>query len=108
MAPITADVDVARLDDMVSGQHAGTFDDVAQFAHVARPIVTAKLVDRGRTEVLVRTPGRGGEREEMLSQRPNVRCPLAQGRNGHRDYVETIVEVFAEFYGRNQLRQIVM
>jgi hypothetical protein len=76
---------------------AGALDDVAQLAHVARPVVVAQAV-----ELLLRhlegAPGRELAREVIDEQR-DVVGPLAQRRNGHPHDGEAVVEILAEPFG---------
>ena len=73
------------------------FDDIAQLADVAGPIICLQrghgfIGDGRRTQALL---GRI-TREEAVRERRNVVAPLCQRRHLHRDDVEPVEEILAE------------
>src|SRR3984885_16202162 len=74
-----------------------TFDQIAQFANVAWPVVLFQCRESIFRHLDVGTAVLGAELlEEFLDEQRNVFLAVAQGWDEKRDDVETIEEVFAE------------
>src|ERR1700730_15278671 len=86
-----------RLNARMPASDHEALDQVAEFACVARPIVTGKPSESGVTNVLrLAAIGCGKLREEMTCQDRDIFDTLTQGRNRERYYVQPIKKVFAE------------
>src|SRR6266545_73080 len=79
------------------GHDIGSMDDVAQFAHITRPVVGLELIQRFRVP-----PGDAGafllldHLPEVLGQKRNVVPAFRERRKRERKHVQPVVEVFAQ------------
>src|SRR6202790_5321730 len=86
-----------RLNARMRASDHEPLDQVAEFAHVARPIVTGKHSESGVTDVLgLAAIGCGKLGEEMACQDGDIFDTLTQCRNREGYYVQPIKKVFAE------------
>ena len=101
------ELDLLGVHHLALREHRRLLHDVAQLAHVARPLVPEQPLER-----LVGQPPRrravalGEEAEEALGDRDDVLGAIAQRRNGDREDVEAIVEVLAELVRFDEVEQI--
>ena len=90
----------AEIQLSVAGNDDGAFDDVFEFANVARPVIGAEA-----TQTIGRKFGNGlGHAravafDEKAREKFNVGAAIAEGRNGDWENVKAIVKIFAEASG---------
>ena len=95
-------------------QHLGiededAFDEVAELADVARPVVLAQRVERVLSHLNVGASVLCAELlEELLDQRGDVLLAVAQRRNEEGDDVEPVEEVFAEVAAGDLLFEVLV
>ncbi len=78
-------------------QHDAALDHIGQLANVAGPRIGAQLTERflGETgKMFFRF--RGKALEKKIRQRGDILYPIAQGRQRNRDYIESMIQIFAE------------
>src|SRR5437879_805966 len=105
-APPLTDVarDVARPDFALRGEHDHGFDEVAQLAHVPRPVGVHQDLERLRGDAAELAVVGGRElRDEAPHQEWDVRPPLAQRRKIDVEDVEAVEEVVPEATQRDLL-----
>src|SRR5579859_981496 len=86
-----------RLNARMRASDHEPLDQVAEFADVARPIVTGKHGESAVADVLRLAAIRCGKlREEMACQDGDIFNTLTQGRNREGYYVQPVKKVFAE------------
>ena len=89
--PPTADATAGRRQDEQA------LDDIAQLAHVARPVMSLQrrqrvLADQARRQA----GGIGDTAQQVVGELRNVLAPLAERRHAQRDHVEAMEELLAE------------
>ena len=88
---------VRRREERTGGAHQCPFEDISEFPHVTRPMVSAQDVQDFRRKSCARTRcWRTQFLDEVLGQQRDVFRPLAQRRNVNADDVEPEIEVLAE------------
>src|SRR5262245_39095026 len=74
-----------------------TLDDVHKLAHVARPVIVLKFVQRIGTDRLDSLAhALSGFSNELVGQKPNVLFALTEWRNLNREHVQAIKEICPE------------
>ncbi len=85
----------------------GQLERVAQFAHIARPVVGRQARETGFGQGPHRLAALPGDLlQQRLTEDRQVLQPLAQGRQAQRQDIEAIVQVGPERAGRHHGRQI--
>ena len=96
-----------RVEQRSARKNRRALDDVLELAHVARPVVARRALEKRRRDARERlaelAPGLG---EEVADEQRDVLAPLAQRRHGHREDVEPIVEIGPELAGRGAAAQV--
>ena len=92
-------VQVRALHHRIPRQQFRALDRVAQFAHIARPIVGQQRGNRFIAEAQRRA-------QEIFGQRQDVLGPLGQRRQGDLDDVQAIEQILAETPFADQRRQV--
>ena len=98
---------VVAVDDVLVDQNHCAFNDVFQFADVARPRVGEQhLLRRARDglDLLAELPGEA--RYEKLREGDDVAVAVAQWRNDDGEDVQAVIEVFAESPLRGHLHEL--
>ena len=88
---------VPRLDERAGRQNRRPLDDVAQLAHVARPVVLLEhphrlLIDAGDRLLIAQVE----LVQERLHQQRQIVAPVAQRRQADREHVQAVEQVFAQ------------
>ena len=87
-------------------QNQRAFDDVAEFAHVARPAVRKQFLPRGGGEAADIFVHRGAEQfQKMFGQQQNILAAFAQRRQVELHDVQAVEQIFAELVGGDGLRR---
>src|SRR5260370_743850 len=93
---------VARADGVAAQQDRESFDEVAELAHIPRPVIRLELRRCAAGEPLARRSRLGGEApQKMFGENDDIVCSGAQRRNRDGDDVETVIEVVAESAARD-------
>ena len=96
-----------ELQHVAAGQQDRPFDDVFQFAHVARPLHARQGAQGFRRDAVDIASHAAGDFEgKRLHQQRDVVGTLAQRRQVDREHVEPVVEIAAEFPVDNHLLEI--
>ena len=83
------------------------FDDIAQLANIARPVVLGQQVHRPlREPAETRSALLAMERDEMIDQQRNVLTARTQRRQVELYYFEAVVEIAPEFPLRDRLTKV--
>jgi len=86
-----------QIDGGPGAQRHCSLDDVAQFAHVARPVVRLELAHGLAGDGDLAPAGvAAGLHDERLREGRDLRPPLAQRRDDETDSVQSEVEVLPE------------
>ena len=89
--------DVPGLDIVGCLEDHGTFHGVAQFAHVARPMMREQFLPRARRDAADVLAHRGVENsQEVFGQQQNIGATFAQGRRAKLNDIEAMKKIFAE------------
>src|SRR5438105_3978205 len=97
------------MNDIAVAHEYGTFEDILQLPHIARPMVSREHVDGGRRNpadvllVLSRVL-----LQEMIGEQKQIRFAVAQWRNKNREYVEAVIQVLAEVSVGHRFFQILV
>ena len=98
---------VLRLDELAARQNRGALDDVAQLAHVARPVVELEHPHRlGRDRLDVASVARVELVEERLDDERQIVLAIAQRRQLDREDVEPVVEIVAQLAVADRVERI--
>ena len=86
------------VEDAAVAHEDGAFDAVLQLAHVPRPVIAHKDIDRRRRDAphVLAVPRRV-LLDEVVRQEGDVGTPVAQGRQEDREHVQAVEEILAEF-----------
>ena len=71
-------------------------NDILQFAHVALQWLDGKQVQRCGADAFVQAEFLIVFLNKEVGQRDDILLPLAQRINQHGEYIETVVQIFAE------------
>ena len=100
---------IAQRDFRSRGHDHAMLDRRAQFAHVARPIVSEQRVHRVGGQLEQRFLIRLAEMpQKFANEKRNIFLPLAQRRHGDVHDVETEIEIVAKFSLLHQLREVLV
>ena len=90
-------------------ENHGPLDKILQLADIARPGIGHQLPESILAELQLRQLVLFGKlAEKMLRQQQDVLRMFPQGRHGHGNYIEPVVEVFAETTFLDQCFQVAM
>src|SRR5208283_638023 len=100
---------VVGRDSFCVGEEGEALDDVAQFADVAGPGITAQIGDSfGCEEFFLPTVLRGDLAGEVGDEVRKILVALAQGRQGQRKDVHAVIEIAAKFVFLDEFVEIAM
>src|SRR6516165_6544598 len=101
-------LDHVDADDLLRIERREPPNQILQLADVPRPAIGTQPLHRSFVEPFDRQAFAYRQRPEMLDERWDVSCPLAQRRQADRRYIDAVVQVLPKQALPNQLPQIVV
>lgn len=97
---------VVGADQPRGGKISGKLQNIAQFPHVARPVVLPQALRGVHRQMKIPAQFVGQLVQNGLGQDGDIARALPQGRDPDGKGVQTVVQVFAEFAAADVFRQV--